>query len=214
MPVLLELFAGTGSIGRAFEARGWRVISVDIDPHTNPDICMDVRDLTLSHLSHHPDLIWASPVCQHYSSARTRARTPRDFIFADSLVQAVLDLAETMDCPALMENPHSGLLKTRSIVHGIPYQVVDYCKYHDSRSSHTARKRTAIWCIGGPNWQPQRELCRKDCGHCTGDRHNETAQRGPSKHGGRHHTLAELYAMPPLLCEEIADWATLNVFGE
>jgi hypothetical protein len=188
MPVLLELFAGTGSVGRAFEARGWHVISVDIDPHTNPDICMDVRDLTLSHLSHHPDLIWASPVCQHYSCARTRSILPRDLIFADSLVQAVLDLAENLDCPALMENPESGLLKRRAIVQGIPYRIIDYCMYWDSRATHKARKRTAIWCINGVDWQPQRELCNKDCGHCVGNRHAETAQRGPSRYGGKTHT--------------------------
>ena len=133
----------------------------------------------------------------HYSCARTVARTPRNCVFADSLVQAVLDLAETLDCPALMENPHSGLLKTRGLVQGIPYQIVDYCMYHDSRSSHTARKQTAIWCLNGVAWQPQRSLCEKDCGHCTGKRHNETAQRGPSIHGGRRHTWQNFAPCPP-----------------
>jgi len=147
MPVLLELFSGTGSMGGAFREKGWEVISVDIDPETSATMHMDVRDLTADMIPQ-PDLIWASPVCQHYSRARTRANTPHDLEWADSLVQAVLNLAEELHCPCMFENPETGLLKSRAIVQGIPYRVVDYCKYADYRSSHTARKRTAIWCIG------------------------------------------------------------------
>ena len=211
MPVLLELFSETGSMGGAFRDVGWEVISVDIDPETSATMHMDVRDLTADMIEQ-PDLIWASPVCTHYSRARTRANTPRDFGWADSLVQAVLDLAAELHCPCMFENPESGLLKSRAIVQGIPYRVIDYCKYADHRSSHTARKRTAIWCVDVA-WQPQRELCRKDCGFCVGNRHNETAQQGPARAGQRRHTLDELYAMPPLLCEEIATWATSEIFG-
>ena len=89
-------------------------------------------------------MIWASPVCKDYSRARTRANTPRDLDWADSLVQAVLDLARELGCPTMFENPESGLLKHRDIVAGIPYRVVDYCKYADERFTHPARKRTAI----------------------------------------------------------------------
>jgi len=212
MPILLELFSGTGSMGRAFRARGWEVISIDIEPKTNCDICMDVRDLTPRQLPAHPDLIWASPVCCHFSRARTTAKTPRDLEWADSLVRAVIELAAELRVPAFFENPESGLLKTRAIVAGIPYSVVDYCMYHDHRSTHCARKRTAIWQIGA-EWRPARQLCQKDCGFCTGGRHHESAQQGPARSGQRRHTLDELYALPPLLCEEIAEWADLNIFG-
>ncbi len=172
---------------------------------------MDVRDLKAGMIPQ-PDLIWASPVCQHYSRARTNAKTPRDLVWADSLVQAVLDLAEELRCPCMFENPESGLLKNRPIVQGIPYRIVDYCKYADNRMTHKARKRTAIWCIGVA-WQPARGLCKKDCGFCVGNRHIESAQQGPGRAGQRRHSLADLYAMPPLLCEEIADWATRSIFG-
>jgi len=211
-PVLLEIFKGTGSIGRAFAAQGWTIISVDINPEAFPTHCMDVREIRPEMLEQSPDLIWASPVCTAYSRARTTAKTPRDFEWADSLVQAVLDLSVTLRCPAMFENPESGLLKGRPLVQGIPYRIIDYCMYADHRFTHCARKRTAIWCIDVA-WQPQRPLCKKDCGFCIGNRHIETAQQGPGREGQRRHTLAELYAMPPILCEEITTWATSEIFG-
>ena len=211
MPVLLELFSGTGRMGRAFSNMGWEVISVDIDQRANATMHMDVRDLTADMIEQ-PDIIWASPVCTDYSRARTRAKTPHDFDWADSLVQAVLNLAAELHCPCMFENPESGLLKSRAIVQGIPYRVIDYCKYVDNRMTHTARKRTAIWCID-VSWHPLRQLCGKYCGFCVGKGHNEIAQQGPARDGQRRHTLAELYAMPPLLCEEIATWATNEFLG-
>ncbi len=35
---LLEPFSGTGSCGRAFEAQGWKVISVDNDPNAQATV--------------------------------------------------------------------------------------------------------------------------------------------------------------------------------
>ena len=42
MPRLLELFSGTGSIGRAFREAGWEVTSLDLEPKFRPDILCDV----------------------------------------------------------------------------------------------------------------------------------------------------------------------------
>jgi hypothetical protein len=199
MPHLLELFSGTGSMGRAFRAKGWQVTSVDIDEKSLPTVCCDIMELEAEDVIDfgNVDLIWASPPCTHYSCARTNARTPRDLEGSDALVRKVLDLADQLCCYYLLENPHSGLLKTRPVVQGLHSTVLDYCRYGTAY-----RKRTAIWT--NSDYEPLRPLCNKDCANSDGKRHTRRAQRaGP----GWHHSLAELYAIPPELCEEIAEWA-------
>ena len=42
MPRLLELFSGTGSIGKIFRARGWEVVSIDNDPRMQPTLVADI----------------------------------------------------------------------------------------------------------------------------------------------------------------------------
>ena len=88
---MLELFSGTNSVGKAFSQMGWEVISLDIDPKFNPTICVDIRDFDPATFPpYHFDFIHASPVCTHYSRARTTAKTPRDLVWADSPVRAAL----------------------------------------------------------------------------------------------------------------------------
>ena len=41
---LLELYSGTGSVGRAFAALGWDVVSVDLDPRANATHCCDIAE--------------------------------------------------------------------------------------------------------------------------------------------------------------------------
>ena len=98
MPHLLELFSGTGSIGRVFAAAGWRVTSVDLEARFEPTLCMNVLDLEPSMVDGPVDLLWGSPPCTHYSKARTVAKTPRDLVGSDKLVQKVLDLANHYQC--------------------------------------------------------------------------------------------------------------------
>ena len=113
-PVLLELFSGTGSVGRSFRARGWEVFSMDIDATTKPTLVANVLDLQWDALPDRVDCICASPPCTHYSRARTKAKTPRDLDGADDLVQAVLDIIEYYEIGLwFMENSQSGLLKSR-----------------------------------------------------------------------------------------------------
>jgi hypothetical protein len=200
--VLLELFSGTGSVGKAFRAAGWHVITVDNDPRWSPDICRDVLELTAADLPQQIDLIWASPVCTEYSKAKTRG-PPRKLELADSLVAAVLRIQRETGAPLLFENPASGLLRTREVVTGIPYVRVDYCKYA-SDDEHHCRKRTGIWQVGC-DWKPRRPLCDWNCPYSGPGRYHHEEACGRDFVRPMHGVA--LYPLPAALCEELADWA-------
>ena len=208
MPNLLELFCGTKSIGRVFERHGWTCCSLDMDKRCGPTICCDILDVSREAILAHgrPDCIWASPLCTMYSVARTTARTPRDLEGSDRLVQAVLDLAAYFGCPYFMENPWTGLLKTRDVVSGVPFRVIDYCQYADEDFPGRYRKRTAIWT--NTAWQPSRGLCvPSECHFCADDkRHDHSAQRGGSRSSMRSQSLKQLYSIPEGLPEELVTW--------
>ena len=123
------------------------------------------------------------------------AKTPRDLVGSDKLVQKVLDIAADLNCVYFIENPHSGLLKTRAVVAGCPMELLDYCKY-----DALYRQRTAIWTDSGR--APVRALCKYDCPVSSGRRHNSRAQRASD--GERRSSLEELYSIPEPLCKEIA----------
>lgn len=64
---ILELFAGTRSIGKAFEARGHEVYSIEWDKRfENIDLYADILNVTAEEIREkfgQPDVIWASPDC-------------------------------------------------------------------------------------------------------------------------------------------------------
>ena len=194
---LLELFSGTGSIGRAFEAQGWEVISLDILPPAT--IITNILDWDFrEYPPGHFDFIWASPPCTEYSIARTRATRPRDFELADSLVAKALDIIEYFE-PFLwlLENPTTGYLKHRPIIAGIPVQDVTYCRY-----GYSYRKLTRLW---GMFPFVLRPICTKKdpCHNMVDGRHTSVAQRG------ENNNLAQLYSIPPELCLHIARMAQI-----
>ena len=91
-PHALDLFCGTGSVGRRLKKLGFQVTSLDIDPRTKPTIVTDIMtwDYGNQYPTGHFDLIAASVPCTEYSRAKTIG--DRKLRAADDLVAATLDI--------------------------------------------------------------------------------------------------------------------------
>ena len=204
---LLNLFSGTDSVAKPWRENGHDVISVDIDPRFNPEICDDILQIDYTTLPI-PDVVWSSPPCDQYSRARTRAKTPRNLVLADSLAAKALEIIKHFqklnpDLIWFVENGNSTMLWEREVSRDLKtYVVLDYCQY----DGPGYRKRTRIAHSDNLHWTP-RPLCDpKVCPQCVDGKHLVTAQRGPGK-GKDYKTdrcsLDMLHGLPRQLTEEI-----------
>ena len=195
---VLDLFAGTLSITKAFQEAGHDVDSLDLDARFHPTFCVNVLewDYTLLPRGHY-DFIWASCPCEMYSIARSTAT--RDLALADSLVYRTLEIIEYFQprCWCL-ENPERSLLwqrfkfektvKTSYCSHGFPY-----------------RKNTTIAYSGGELNLP---VCGGPgvCPSMAGKRHLAHAQKGGGGVMNTYHTTDELHRIPSRLCDALVEW--------
>lgn len=63
---ILELFAGSQSIGKVAESLGHEVFSIDIQDFDGIDLAKDIEFVTSEDIPFKPDMIWASPPCTTY----------------------------------------------------------------------------------------------------------------------------------------------------
>ena len=152
---VLELFAGTRGISKAFEEQGYSSFSIDYDESLpGIDWYADIGDIKKDDILERfgrPDIIWASPDCTTYSIAaishhRNKDRggylVPKsDYAKTCDLVNVnVLKLIEELDPKYFfIENPRGGLRKMK-FMQDIPRYTVTYCQYGDDRM-----KPTDIW---------------------------------------------------------------------
>jgi hypothetical protein len=152
---VLELFAGTRSIGRAFEEKGHEVFSVEWDRSFEKiDLYKDIYELSAKEILDkfgNPDVIWASPDCSSYSIAAISHHRKREengnlapvseyAKFCDRVNQHTLNLIMTLSPKYwFIENPRGGMRKM-DFMHGLPRYTVTYCQYGDTRM-----KPTDIW---------------------------------------------------------------------
>ena len=66
---VLELFAGSRSIGKQAESLGMEVFSSDINDFEGINYVVNILEFDYSKVPFIPDVIWASPPCTGFSVA-------------------------------------------------------------------------------------------------------------------------------------------------
>lgn len=204
---VLELFAGTRSIGKEFEKAGHEVFSVEWDKKfENIDMYADIGKLTSDEILSKfgkPDIIWASPDCSSYSIAAISHHRRReesgnlapfsDYAkFCDEVNKNMLRLIKELNPKYyFIENPRGGMRKM-DFMQGIPRYTVTYCQYGDNRM-----KPTDIWTnYQNPNFKP---MCKNgDSCHESAPRGSKTGTQG-LKGSGEHSVI------PNKLCKYIVE---------
>ena len=211
---VLELFAGTRSIGKAFEARGHEAFSIEWDKQfENIDLYADIMTVTADQIIKEfgrPDVIWASPDCTTFSVAAIshhRRKNPEtgnldpvsDYAkFCDALDQHCLRLILALSPKYwFIENPRGGMRKM-TWMQGLPRYTVTYCKYElDKPVEERRMKPTDIWTNHpDPKFKP---ICKNgDPCHASAPRGSTTGTQGIK--GAKDRSV-----IPQMLCEHIVD---------
>lgn len=89
---MLELFAGTGTVAKAFCRLGWDTVTVDTNGKC--DITCDIRDF---HPGRAFDFVWASPPCTEYANtsfpwSKSFGKTPSNEL-AEHAVRVIRECA-------------------------------------------------------------------------------------------------------------------------
>ena len=206
---VLELFAGTRSIGKAFEEAEHEVYSIDWDKSfDNINWHTDIGKITAQDILERfgkPDVIWASPDCTTFSIA---AISHHRFKGEDGLLYPKSEYAKSCDeidtnmmrlieelNPKywFVENPRCGMRKSVFMQKYNKYRhTITYCQYGDTRM-----KPTDIWTNHpDPKFKP---MCKNgDPCHDKAPRGSKTGTQGLANKKDRS-------VIPYKLCKHIVE---------
>lgn len=182
---VLELFAGSRSIGKVCDELGHEVFSSDWTPFDGIDYVTDINHFNPEFVPFIPDVIWASPPCTTFSVASigkhwdmNRRPKTEDALMGLQILKktiALIDHFRTLN-PHLIwyiENPR-GMMRRMDAFNILPHirQTVTYCQYGDTRM-----KPTDIW-TNNYDWNP-RPACKNGMScHISAPRGSRTGTQG------------------------------------
>ncbi len=206
---ILEVFAGSRSIGNKAEELKMNVFSVDWTPYDKINLVIDVENLQINDIPFVPDLAWFSPDCTTYSIAAIsthRNGTEPKSEYAKKcdrvnehylkLIKKWLEINPKM--VFFIENPR-GMMRKMPFMKGLQRVTIWYCTYGDTRAKPTDIWSNNIKSIFNPNgWNPRAECFNgnKKCHHESAPRGSITGTQG--KKGSYNRSK-----IPEKLCEEI-----------
>ena len=205
---VLELFAGSRSIGQAAEALGHEVFSSDINDFPGIDYLCDILMFDIKQMPFQPDMVWASPPCTGFSVAAIGhhwtggrgAYIPKTETakLGIQLLRETLRIIDEINPKVwFIENPR-GLMRKMPELEGRHRNTVTYCQYGDTRM-----KPTDIW-TNSRTWNP-RPMC-KNGAPC-----HEAAPRGSRTGTQGLKGNYERSKIPNDLCIEIIKSASLTI---
>lgn len=208
---LLELFAGSRSIGKNAENLGFNVFSVDWKNYDNIDLVIDIEDLKINDIPFIPDVLWASPDCTTYTIAaishhRNGTEAISDYakkcdrvnIHFINLINQWLIINPNMIF--FIENPR-GMLRHMPFMKNFKRHTVWYCQYGDDRAKPTDIFTNSNKWIPKPEchnykYDNQGNIINKHCHHESARRGAKTGTQG--KNGSYNRSI-----IPYQLCIEI-----------
>ena len=149
--LVLELFCGTGSVGKVCKAMGVDVISLDMtNTYSEPTILCNILDWDYKSLNRVPDFIWASPPCNSFSffingNKNKPSKLSRDLKTLeplndvgrngnnclDKVIEIIMYFTElNKDLKFVIENP-VGYMRRMEQVKYLDYTDTTYCNYND-----------------------------------------------------------------------------------
>ena len=199
---VLELFAGSRSIGNIANFLGMNVFSVDWEPFDKINLVGDIGKITHADIPFIPNFIWASPDCTTYSIAAISHHRKGNVAVSEYAKQcdstnshfiALIEqwIAINPDLVFFIENPR-GMFRKMDFIQKFQRHTVWYCQYGDNRA-----KPTDLF-TNSKTWKPRMECWNgnKFCHHERAPRGAKTGTQGRKKSYDRS-------KIPNQLCFEI-----------